>query len=447
MQTRWPDRYALRTHSMKSSVIRELLKFATDPDIISFAGGLPAPDLFPLQEFREAADRVLRDQGQHALQYSTTEGEPPLREMIARHTARYGIAVTVDNVLVTTGSQQALDLIGRVFLNPGDHVLVERPTYLGALQAWSAYQAEYLTVGIDADGMRTDDAAAALRGGPKFIYALPNFQNPTGVTLSLDRRRTLVRLADEHGVPILEDDPYGQLRYEGDHLPPLVSVDAEHRGFGRSGYSGNVLYLSTFSKTLAPGLRLGWVIGPADVIHRLAQAKQGADLHTSTFVQLVAYEVARSGFLDRHVRCLRTAYIERRDAMLAAMSKHFPPSITWTRPLGGLFIWATLPSELNATDILPQALAEKVAFVPGSAFFADGTGHNTLRLNFTASRPSVIEEGIARLGRVLTRATALAAPTTASGATAPRAPAPSGATASRAPAPSEATPSSQRRPS
>ena len=418
MQTRWPDRYALRTHSMKSSVISELLKLATDPDIISFAGGLPAPDLFPLQEFREAADRVLRDQGRHALQYSTTEGERPLREMIARHTARYGIAVTMDNVLVTSGSQQALDLIGRVFLNPGDHVLVERPTYLGALQAWSAYQADYLSVGVDADGMRTDDVASALRGGPKFIYALPNFQNPTGVTLSLDRRHALVRLADQHGVPILEDDPYGQLRYEGDHLPPLVSVDAEYRGFGRGGYSGNVLYLSTFSKTLAPGLRLGWVIGPADVVQRLAQAKQGADLHSSTFVQLVAYEVARSGFLDRHVRRLRTAYAERRDAMLAALTAHLPESVTWTRPHGGLFIWATLPVGLDAAQILPQALAEKVAFVPGSAFFADATGHNTLRLNFTASPPAVIEEGIARLGRVFARAMAPAAAAPIGGGTA-----------------------------
>jgi len=398
-------------HSMKSSMIRELLKLTTDPDVISFAGGLPAPDLFPLEEFRDAADRVLRDQGQQALQYSTTEGAPLLREMIARHTSRYGIAVTLDNVLVTSGSQQALDLIGRVFLNPGDHVLVERPTYLGALQAWSAYQAEYLSVDVDADGMRTDAAAAALRGGPKFIYALPNFQNPTGVTLSLERRRRLVGLADEHGVPILEDDPYGQLRYDADHLPPLVSVDAEHRGFGRGGYSGNVLYLSTFSKTLAPGLRLGWVIGPADVVHRLAQAKQGADLHTSIFVQLVAYEVARSGFLDHHVRRLRAAYRERRDAMLAAMAAHFPQSITWTRPLGGLFIWATLPNGLDAADLLRQALADKVAFVPGGVFFADGTGHNTLRLNFTAARPAVIEEGIACLGRVLARATALSATT------------------------------------
>ena len=410
MQTRWTERYALRTQSMKSSVIRELLKLTADPDVISFAGGLPGADLFPLDEFQAAADRVFRERGAHALQYSTTEGEPELREMIARHTTRYGIAVTAENVLITSGSQQALDLIGRVFLNPGDHVLVEAPTYLGALQAWSAYQAEYLTAGMDEHGMRIHELAAALRGGPKFIYALPNFQNPTGVTLTLDRRRELVRLADEHGVPILEDDPYGQLRYEGDHLPPLVTLDADYRGLRRSEYSGNVLYLSTFSKTLAPGLRLGWIIGPADVIRRLAQAKQGADLHTSTLVQLIAWEVARSGFLDQHVRRLRLAYRERRDAMLTAMAQHFPPEMTWTRPAGGLFLWATLPPALDATAVMKQALAEKVAFVPGAPFYPDGQGLHTLRLNFTAARPDVIAEGIARLGRVFTRMAATSRP-------------------------------------
>lgn len=405
MQTRWTERFALRTQSMKSSVIRELLKLTADPEIISFAGGLPGADLFPLDAFREAADRVIRDRGAHALQYSTTEGERELRDMIARHTARYDIAVTADNVLITSGSQQALDLIGRVFLNPGDHVLVEAPTYLGALQAWSAYQAEYLTAGMDDDGMRMHELAAALRGGPKFIYALPNFQNPTGVTLALDRRRELVRLADEHGVPILEDDPYGQLRYDGEHLPSLVTLDAEYRGLQKAAYSGNVLYLSTFSKTLAPGLRLGWIIGPVDVIRRLAQAKQGADLHTSTLVQLIAYEVARSGFLDEHVRRLRTAYAVRRDAMLTAMAQHCPPTMTWTRPEGGLFLWATLPAGVDATALMQRALADKVAFVPGAPFYADGGGASTLRLNFTAASPEVIAEGIARLGRVFHAAT------------------------------------------
>jgi len=327
-----------------------------------------------------------------------------LRQMIARHTSRYGIVVKTDNVLVTSGSQQALDLIGKVFLNGGDHVLVERPTYLGALQAWNAYQAEYLQVDIDEDGMQTDRLEASLRSGPKFIYALPNFQNPTGATLSFQRRQTLVHLADQYGVPILEDDPYGQLRYEGEHLPSIVSLDAAYRGSSGSEYSGNVIYLSTFSKTLAPGLRLGWIIAPPEVVQRLAQAKQGADLHTSTFVQMVAYEVARSGFLDTHIRRLRSAYRTRRDAMLDAMAHSFPAEVQWTTPAGGLFIWATLPSHIDAAEVLRGAIQEKVAFVPGSAFFADGTGCNTMRLNFTNSSVERIGDGVARLGRVLQRA-------------------------------------------
>jgi len=388
---------------MRSSMVRELLKLTARPEVISFAGGLPGADLFPVDRFRDACRRVLDVHGAQALQYSTTEGELPLREMIARHTSRYGIGVTPDHVLITSGSQQALDLIGKVFLNPGDHVLVERPTYLGALQAWNAYQAEYLPVEIDEQGMRADDLESALRSGPKFIYALPNFQNPTGVTLSLERRNALIRTADRYGVPILEDDPYGQLRYEGEHLSSLVTLDADYRGLASDSYSGNVLYLSTFSKTLAPGLRLGWIIGPLDVIRRLAQAKQGADLHTSTFVQLVAYEVARSGFLDQHVRRLRSAYMTRRDAMLAAMATHFPAGVRWTNPAGGLFVWATLPESMNAGDLLRTALAERVAFVPGAAFFPDGSGANTMRLNFTNASVAQIDEGIGRLGRVLRR--------------------------------------------
>jgi 2-aminoadipate transaminase len=267
MQTRWTDRYAQRTQTMHAGVVRELLKLTAQPEVISFAGGLPGADLFPIDRFQDACRRVLSEHGPQALQYSTTEGERPLREMIARHTSRYGIVVGPDNVLITSGSQQALDLIGKVFLNPGDHVLVEHPTYLGALQAWNAYQAEYLTVAMDDHGMRPRELEAALRSGPKFIYALPNFQNPTGVTLSLERRRALIRLADQHGVPVLEDDPYGQLRYEGDHLPSLVTLDAEYRGLDRSVYGGNVLYMSTFSKTLAPGHR-------SDRCHSTADARQ-----------------------------------------------------------------------------------------------------------------------------------------------------------------------------
>ena len=405
MSTRWERLYAQRMQHMSSSIIRELLKLTQRPEVISFAGGLPSPDTFPVERFQQAAEKVLREHSAQALQYGATEGYLPLREMIARHAARYGIQVTPDHILITNGSQQALDLLGKLFLDPGDHVLVEKPTYLGALQAWNAYQPRYLSVPLDDEGMQIPALEQALKAKPKFIYALPNFHNPAGVTLSLERRGQLVALAEEHGIPIVEDDPYGQLRYEGEHLPSLVTLDAG-RHAGGQGYAGNVIYLSTFSKTLAPGLRLGWVVAPVNVIQQLTRAKQGADLHTSTFVQLVAYETARGGFLDEHVRQIRQLYKQRRDAMLAALERHFPKGVRWTHPAGGLFLWVTLPEGTDTAELLQVAIKEDVAFVPGYAFFADGSGKNTMRLNFSYSPPQIIEEGIRRLGRALDHALA-----------------------------------------
>ncbi|MGE3540373.1 MAG: PLP-dependent aminotransferase family protein [Candidatus Tectimicrobiota bacterium] len=401
MHTLWNQRYAQRTQRMHSSAIRELLKFTELPAVISFAGGLPAAETFPIAEFQEACETVLAEHGAQALQYGTTEGYRPLREMIARHMSRYGIMASVDNILLTSGSQQALDLIGKVFVNPGDRLLVEQPTYLGALQAWNSYQAEYVSVPLDADGLCTTHLEAALRSGPKLAYVLPNFHNPAGVTLSLERRAQLIALTDQYGVPIVEDDPYGQLRYDGEHLPALATLDSQRQASTDTAYSGKVLYVSTFSKTLSPGLRLGWIVAPAEVIQRLVQAKQGCDLHTSTLVQMVAYEVARGGFLDRHVRETRVLYRTRRDAMLLALQQHFPAEATWTRPQGGLFLWVTLPTWLDAADVLQAALAANVAFVPGAAFFAQGGGQNTMRLNFSCMPPDRIEEGIKRLGMVL----------------------------------------------
>jgi 2-aminoadipate transaminase len=283
--------------------------------------------------------------------------------------------------------------------------VVENPSYLGALQAFTAYQPEFLTVPVDDDGIDTDRLEIALRSGPKFMYVLPNFQNPAGTTLSLERRRELVRIASHHGVPIVEDDPYGQLRYEGAHLPSIVELDAEHHGCARGerAFRGGVVYLGTLSKTLAPGLRIGWVVAPEEVIRRLVQLKQGSDLQTATFTQMVAYEVARGGFLDRHVRHIRKVYGTRREAMLGALAAHFPPGVRWTRPQGGLFLWVTLPDGLDAARLLEAALAEKVAFVPGASFFPAGGGENTLRLNFSYCRPELIEEGVRRLGGVLRR--------------------------------------------
>ncbi|HID87380.1 MAG TPA: PLP-dependent aminotransferase family protein [Anaerolineae bacterium] len=415
MTTRWRDRYAERTRGMRSSIIRELLKLTQQPDIISFAGGLPAPELFPVEEVQEACQRVLKEHGPKALQYSTTEGYPPLRRFLMEKMARYGIMASEENILITHGSQQGLDLIGKTFLDPGDLVLLEAPSYLGAIQAWRAYQARFATVPLDEDGMRVDLLEETLtKMRPKLLYLLPNFHNPAGVTLSQERREALVALADGLGLPIIEDDPYGELRYEGEHIPPIIVLDARRlRALGRTDdggdIKGDVIYISTFSKTLAPGLRLGWVVAPVEVVGRLVQAKQGTDLHTNTFSQMVAYELCKNGFLEGHVRRLRAAYRERRDTMLAAMERHFPEGVTWTRPQGGLFLWATLPEGMDAEELLMEAVEEeKVAFVPGSVFFADGGGRNTMRLNFSNARPEMIEEGIRRLGRAIAKRLELA---------------------------------------
>jgi 2-aminoadipate transaminase len=413
MSTAWTSRYALRTKGITSSQIRELLKVTQRAGMISFGGGLPAPEVFPVERFQEACNKVLTENAASALQYGETEGYRPLRELLANNMTRYGIKAKPENVLITSGSQQALDLIGRLFINRGDRVLVEAPTYLGALQAFNVYGVEYESVPIDENGLRTDLLEQPLRSGPKFMYVLPNFQNPAGTTLSEARRHELVLLADRYGIPIIEDDPYGQLRYEGEHLPSLVVLDRENLRRD-DGYSiGNVIYLSTFSKTLAPGLRLGWIVAPPEVISKLAQLKQGADLHTSTFTQFVAYEVARDGFLDKHVRIIRQIYRERRDVMLQALEEFFPPTVTWTHPQGGLFLWVTLPHGLDMKAVFNSALEQNVAFVPGDSFYASGgrgnDGHSNdgregsrhMRLNFSNAAPPDIREGIRRLSIAL----------------------------------------------
>ncbi len=412
MSTAWTARYALRTKSITSSQIRELLKFTQKPGMISFGGGLPAPDVFPVERFEQACQKVLAEHAALALQYGETEGYAPLRELIASNMARYGIKAKVENVLITSGSQQALDLIGKLFINAGDRVLVEAPTYLGALQAFNVYGAEYVPVPIDDNGLRTDLLEKPLRSGPKFMYVLPNFQNPAGTTLPEKRRVELVLLAERYGIPIIEDDPYGQLRYEGEHLTPLVVLDRKNVARD-NGYSiGNVIYLSTFSKTLAPGLRLGWIVAPPEIIAKLTQLKQGADLHTSTFTQFVAYEVARDGFLDKHVKLIRQIYRERRDVMLAALEEFFPAEVTWTHPQGGLFLWVTLPEGLDMQAVFKSALEQNVAFVPGDSFYAPAAhsgcnngdhgnahreGSRHMRLNFSNATPERIREGIQRL--------------------------------------------------
>ena len=398
MAAPWAHRYAQRTKTAKSSIIRELLKLTQRPEVISFAGGLPAPEIFPVERFREACQQVLTTNPSIALQYGPTEGYRPLRELIVAHMARYGILATVDNILITSGSQQALDLIAKLLINRGDRILVESPTYLGALQAFDLMGAEYVTVPTDDDGLQTDEMERALRSGPKFMYILPNFQNPGGTTLSRPRRDELVLLSDKYGIPIIEDDPYGQLRYEGEHIPPLVVLDRTNLLRDNGYLLGNVIYLSTFSKVLAPGLRLGWIVAPPDVITHLVQLKQSTDLHTSSFTQMVAYEVARDGFMEEHVKLIRRVYKERRDAMLEALHNYFPPEVSWTHPHGGLFLWVTLPSGIDTMKLLDTALRQDVAFVPGEPFFPSGQESGShMRLNFSNAKPEQIREGIRRL--------------------------------------------------
>ena len=389
--TNWDERFAERTQGMTSSIIRELLKLALQPDIISFAGGMPASELFLIREFEEACRYVLTHDGVRALQYGTSEGYPPLRQYLVEKVQEYDVPAEQENILITNGSQQALDLIGKMFINPGDVILTEGPTYLGAIQSLRAYQARFVTVPLDEDGIQTDKLEEVLKRNPvKFMYILPNFHNPAGVTMTLERRLKLVELAAKYGVFIVEDDPYGELRFEGQDIAPLVVLHKE-----------NVLYLSTFSKTLSPGIRLGWIVAPSKIIVKLVQAKQGSDLHTSTFIQMVAHDICRRGILRNHVKTIREVYRERRDAMLAAMEKHFPPGITWIRPQGGLFLWVQLPEHVDASELLNVALQEKVAFVPGRAFYPDEGGKNTMRLTFASATPEKIEEGIERLGRAL----------------------------------------------
>ncbi len=398
MQTPWEYRYSQRMKRMKASAIRELLAVAERPGMISFGGGFPAPDVFPVEEFKKACISVLENKGPEVLQYGSTDGYVPLREMVSRYSIRSGMNIDISNILITSGSQQALDLLGKIFINRGDRILVESPTYLGALQAWNAYGAEYITVPVDEYGMRTDLLEEALRTGPKFIYVLPNFQNPTGTTLPLERRMKIIELADRYGVPIIEDDPYGQLRYEGEDIPSVEILDSRVREQNGT-YTGNVIYLSTFSKILAPGLRLAWVVAPDTVIRKLALAKQGTDLNTSAFNQIVAHEVGQHGFIDRHVEVMKKVYLERRNAMLDSLEEHMPEGVTWTHPEGGLFLWMTLPRDLNSTEMLPETIEENVAYVPGEFFHPDGSGKNTIRLNFSFCCPDKINEGVSRLGK------------------------------------------------
>lgn len=398
LDTRW----SAAAQQLQQSTVRELLKVTEQPETISFAGGLPAPASFPAEEIALATERVLADQAARVLQYGPTEGFPPLRDLVTTLMQTRGITIDKDDVIVTSGSQQGLDVMAKLLIDPGDPVLVENPTYVGALQAWRPYQPRFVTLPLDEEGLQIDGLKQALADlahegqQPKFLYIVSAFQNPTGTTLAADRRTALINLAAQHNLLILEDDPYGELRYSGVAQTPLVALDIERWGEPR-----HVVYLSTFSKLLAPSLRVGWMIGPDALLQRAVQAKQGLDLHTGSLAQAIAYEACRDGLLARHTPYIRQIYHERRDTMLRALEHHMPDGVQWTHPEGGMFLWLTLPEGTGSAALLQQAITRNVAFVPGTAFFANGGGMNTLRLNFSHPTPDRIEEGIRRLAEVV----------------------------------------------
>jgi len=395
---RYADLFAARTKVMKSSAMRDLMAVTARPEVISLAGGLPDTSTFPPDTFAAVAQRIASESCAKALQYGPTEGLEETKDCIAEVMAAEGMHADSEDMLVTTGGQQVLDLVTKTLIDPGDVVVAEGPTYPGAVPVFTAYQADVVQIDMDADGMRVDLLEDELdrldREGrrPKFIYTVPSFQNPAGVTMSQPRRRRLVEIAHERELLVLEDNPYGLLRYEGEPPPPLLSLDG----------GVYVMYLGTFSKILSPGIRLGWVVAPPPVLEKINLGKQATDLCTSTRSQLMVQAYFAEGHWRDYVESLTEIYRARRDTMLDALADHFPPQAEWTRPSGGLFIWATLPDFIDTTDLLARALQDNVAFVPGEAAFLDGRGRNAMRLNFSGSDEDAIREGIRRIGEVVT---------------------------------------------
>ncbi len=384
--------YAERIANLKSSAIRDILKHMSRPGMIAFAGGSPAPELFPVAEIAVACERVLSKYGPTALQYSITEGLVVLREKLVSKLAIDGLGMSTDNVIITQGSQQALDLISKLFIDKDSLIFTENPSYLGALQAFRMFQARINAIPSDSRGIDVEALRKQLRvERPKFLYTMPNFQNPTGVTYSLERRKALVAAAIEHDLLIVEDDPYGELIFEGERLPSLFALAK----------GKNVIYLSSFSKTIAPGFRVAYTAGDAEMLKKMVIAKQGSDLQTNTFGQYIVNEYLESGHYQTSIDVIRDTYRGRRDAMIAAMEQEFPSALAWNRPTGGMFLWVTLPTRWDAKEILERCLEQNVAFVPGQEFFPDGSGKNTLRMNFSSPSLGNIGEGVKRMGKVL----------------------------------------------
>lgn len=384
------NNFARRMGTVHRSFIREILKVTADPEIISFAGGLPNPELFPVQAMDTASREVFAEIGASALQYSTTEGEAGLRSIISQRYAARGLEIDPCSILVTTGSQQILDIVAKVFLDQGDTVVIERPGYLGAIQAFSIFEPEFVTVSLEDDGPNLVELEAAFKDGAKCFYAVPNFQNPSGVSYSLEKRQAVAALLDAYDILFIEDDPYGELRFMGEDLPSVYSF-CKHPG----------ILCGSFSKIAAPGFRIGWVVAEREIYDKLVIAKQASDLHTSTVAQAIMRRYMETNDIESHVGLITDRYGRQRECMVEMIKKYFPAEVTITEPEGGMFLWATLPEGVSSMDLFDVAIKQKVAFVPGRPFYVDGSGENTLRLNFSNSDETKIEEGIKRLGQCL----------------------------------------------
>ncbi|MDY3300802.1 PLP-dependent aminotransferase family protein [Limosilactobacillus reuteri] len=390
-------KYSKRVPADGTDAVGAILQAAADPKIISFAGGLPAPELFPVKEMKAAVDKVFEEHGQEAMQYGAAKGVTALREVIQQHVKeKEDVDSELDNVLVTTGSEQALDLVGKAFVDPGDTVLVEQPTYLCALDVFRSYGANFVSVEMDEDGMKMDALEEALKANPntKLIYTVPNFQNPTGRTMTEERRKQLAELAEKYDVYVLEDNPYGEIRFAGQHVPAVKSFDK----------SGHVLYMSTFSKTLAPGFRLGWLVADKNVVNKLTVLKQSADLHTDNLAQFAVAQFFADNDVDAHVKEISALYGKRKDLMLEGIKKYFPEGVKYTDPEGGMFLWVEVPGVDDTVELFKGCLEHDVAFVPGDPFFAGEVQPGAFRLNYSNMKEDQIEVGLKRLGAALTAA-------------------------------------------
>ena len=382
---------------MKKSAIRELLKLTKDPEIISFAGGLPAPETFPIEELVEITSEVLREDGEKALQYGSTEGDDNLRELIVELYKKMGFDITLENVMITTASQQGLDLLAKIFIDRGDKVLVGLPSYLGGLQAFKAYGADLLGIEFDEHGMRSDDLEAKLaelkaaNDLPKFVYIIPDFQNPAGVTMPEKRRKEIIEIARKYDILIIEDSPYKEIRFEGEHQESLYALEG----------NGQVINFGTFSKIFVPGLRIGWIIAHPEIIDRFVKAKQATDLCTSPFVQKIAAKYMEKGYFEANLKKTIQLYKEKKDIMMKAFEKYMPEGVTWTKPEGGLFLFITLPEYMDSEVLFKKAIEKKVAFVIGHAFYCNGKGRNTMRINFSYVPKEISEIGVKRLAEVI----------------------------------------------